>query len=408
MELKLDTKKPKIHRLSPWLSWRTAAIVLAALVIYSLGVNVGEGRLSFHVGSGQNSSLPNQLDYSSVNQVYQILKTQYDGKLTASQLIDGLKTGLTQSTGDPYTEYFNAAQAKQFNSELQGSFSGIGAQLGEDTQNNLEVIAPLAGTPAAKAGIQAKDLIITINGKSTAGITTDEAVNEIRGPSGSKVTLQIIRGEQQLNFVVIRENITIPSVNSKILAGNIGYIQINQFSDDTSQLAQQAAQKLQKAGVKGIILDLRDNPGGEVDAAVNASSLWLPGGQTVFQEKTDNKVIKTYTVTGNDILKGIPTVVLINSGSASAAEITAGALHDNKVAYIIGTKSYGKGVVQQVNNLPGGAELKVTVASWYRPDGQNINHKGITPDEVVKISQDQIKASQDPQQDAAIQYLHSH
>ena len=217
-----------------------------------------------------------------------------------------------------------------------------------------------------------------------------------------------MRGQQQLTSIITRDDIIVPSVSSKILSGNIGYMQINQFSDDTSNLAQQAAQKFQQAHVKGVILDLRGNPGGLVDAAVNVSSLWLPEGKTIMQQKSGNIVTQTYNSSGNDLLKGIPTVVLINAGSASAAEITTGALHDNNAAYVIGTKSYGKGVVQQVDNLAGGAELKVTVASWYRPNGQDINHKGITPDNTVNISDAQIKASQDPQEDVAIQYLETH
>jgi carboxyl-terminal processing protease len=403
-----DTKKPKASELKSWLTLKTAGVVIVAIAIFALGVDVGNGRIGLYFNSGQNNNLPNHLDYSSVNEVYNDLKTQYDGKLTSSQVLDGLKTGLANSVGDPYTEYFNAAQAKQFNDELDGTFSGIGAQLGENSDNNLEVIAPLAGTPAARAGLQPKDVITAINGKDTSTMSIDAAVSAIRGTKGTKVTLTILRSQQQLTFTITRDDIIVPSVSSKILSGNIGYMQINQFSNDTSNLAQQAAQKFQQAHVKGVILDLRGNPGGLVDAAVNVSSLWLPEGKTIMQQKSGNIVTQTYNSSGNDLLKGIPTVVLINAGSASAAEITTGALHDNNAAYVIGTKSYGKGVVQQVDNLAGGAELKVTVASWYRPNGQDINHKGITPDNTVNISDAQIKASQDPQEDAAIQYLETH
>jgi len=383
-------------------------VALVGLVIFMLGWMLGTGRFGLHE-SGQNKGLPANLNYSSVNEVYNDLKLQYNGKLTTTQLLDGLKTGLANAANDPYTEYFNPAQAKQFNDELNGSFSGIGAELGKDSSNNLEIIAPLAGTPAAKAGLQPKDIIAAINGKDTSGLSIDAAVNEIRGPSGSKVTLTVVRGgNQQLTFTITRANITVPSVTYKILSGNIGYMQINQFSDDTSGLAQKAAQAFQQANVKGVILDLRDNPGGLVDAAVNVSSLWLPEGKTIMQEKEGNTVVQTYTATGNDLLHGVPTVVLINAGSASASEITTGALRDNNAAHVIGVKSYGKGVVQQVDNLAGGAELKVTIASWYRPNGQNINHKGITPDQTVQLTAAQIKAGQDPQQDAALSYLQSH
>ncbi|HEY1835454.1 MAG TPA: S41 family peptidase [Candidatus Saccharimonadales bacterium] len=379
---------------------RFGAGVLVALVIFALGISVGDGRISFGT-SRLNSSLPSSLNFSSVNQVYQALKDNYNGKLTTSQLLDGLKEGLAQSTADPYTEYFTASEAKQFNDELNNSFSGIGAELGADSSGNIEIIAPIDGSPAAKAGIKPKDVIATINGASTSGLSPDTAVNKIRGPAGTKVTLGIVRGgTQQQNFTITRANITVPSVMTKILPGNIGYMQISSFSDDTSNLAEQAAQKfVQKDHVKSVILDLRNNPGGEVDAAVNVSSLWLPSGKMIMQERGNEN--QTYTSTGYDPLHGLPTVVLVNDGSASASEITAGALHDNGAATIIGTKTFGKGVVQAILGMSGGAELKVTVASWYRPNGQNIEHKGITPDKIVQLTDAEAKAGNDTQLKAA-------
>jgi len=407
----MKVRKVKRNIFSEWFSRSKLTVLVVSVIIivavFILGINIGNGNIDIHFGGSQNSQLPDQLNYSSVNQVYQVLKSQYDGKLTAAQLLDGLKTGLANSLNDPYTEYFNPTQAKAFNSELQGSFSGIGAELGENSSNEIEVIAPLAGTPAAKAGLQPQDIIVSVNGVSTTSMSIDQAVNDIRGPQGTKVTLQIVRGQTPIKLTITRETITVPSVTSKILTGNIGYMQISQFTDDTSSLAQQAAQKFEQAGVKGIILDLRANPGGEVNAAVNVSSLWLNDGQTIMVEKTGDTVVQTYSATGNDLLKGIPTVILVNGGSASASEITASALHDNQDAYIIGTQTYGKGVVQQINNLSNGAELKVTIAHWYRPDGKSINHIGITPDKVVTITQAQITAGQDPQEDAAITYLQS-
>jgi len=384
---------------------RIGAALVAAVVVFALGVGVGDGRIA--VGSGNmNKNLPNTLDYSSVNQVYELLKQKYDGTLTAGQLLNGLKEGLAQSTGDPYTEYFTPKEASQFSDELNNSFDGIGAELGADAQGNIEIIAPIAGTPAANAGLQPKDVITTINGVSTSGLSPDGAVGKIRGPAGTKVKLGILRnGTQQLSFTITRANITVPSVTTKILPGNIGYMQISTFANDTSNLANEAAATFASKHVKGIVLDLRDNPGGLVDAAVDVSSLWLPQGKTIMQEKRGNQVVQTYSATGSDTLHGIPTVVLVNDGSASASEITSGALHDNGAARIIGIKTYGKGVVQELDNLPGGAELKVTVASWYRPDGQNINHKGITPDQIVKLSDQDAKAGNDTQLKAAEAYL---
>lgn len=386
---------------------RYGAVLLLAVVIFVAGINVGNGSISFGGSGSRNSDLPSHLDYSSVNTVYRDLRNDYDGKLSETQLLNGIKNGLVNATGDPHSEYFTPSQATAFNNELNGSFSGIGAQLDENSTNKLEVVAPLTGSPAAKAGLQPHDLITAINGMATDGMSIDAAVNAVRGTAGSKVSLTIVRGVQTFQTTITRADITVPSVNSKILAGNIGYIQINQFDSDTSELATQAADKFKTAKVNGVILDLRDNPGGAVDAAINVSSLWLKKGNVIMQEKRGSQVIKTYTATGNNPLLGIPTVVIINQGSASAAEITAGALHDDNAATLIGEKSYGKGSVQEVLNLSDGAELKITIYHWYRPNGKNIDKKGIMPDKLVAESVVQLNSGQDTQLNAAINYLKS-
>ncbi len=380
------------------------ALAVGFLFVFALGVSVGSGRLAFD-GGGNSSHLPNSLDYASVNQVYRTLKDNYDGTLDEGKLLDGLKSGLATATGDPYTEYFNPTDAKKFNDDLSGAFSGIGAEIGQDTHGILQVVAPIDGFPADKAGLRAKDLIIEINGASTTDMTVDAAVNKIRGPKGSTVTLKIVRGGESLNFTITREDIKVPSVKTEILDGNIGYILVRQFSDDTATLAHQAAVQFKQAGVKGVVLDLRDDPGGLLDAAVDVSSLWLPEGKTVLQEKRGGVVIQTHTASGDNLLNGIPTAVLINSGSASASEITAGALRDNNVATVVGEKSYGKGSVQSIVELSGGAEMKVTVARWYRPNGQNIDKKGIAPDKEIKMTEDDYKNNRDPQKDAALEIL---
>jgi carboxyl-terminal processing protease len=388
--------------------WKPLAGALAVVTIFAIGVNVGNGQISFGrpPHNAENSNLPAKLDYSSVDTVYKALKDNYDGRLSQTQLLDGLKEGLAQATKDPYTEYFNATQANDFKNQLNGTITGIGAQLGKESDGSLEIIAPISATPADKAGLKAKDIITTINKESTSGMSIDTAVEKIRGKKGTSVQLQVVRDKQQsLSFTIVRDDIMVPSVTSRITASNIGYMQISQFSEDTSGLAGQAADKFKAAGVKGVVLDLRSNPGGLLTAAVDVSSLWLPQGKTVLQEKQGNTVIQTYTATGNNVLQDIPTVVLIDGGSASASEITAGALRDNKVASLIGTKSYGKGVVQQIINLSDGSELKVTVASWYRPNGQNINHKGITPDTKLDITDADIKAGNDTQLKAALAQL---
>lgn len=391
---------------SGWL--RTIIVIFVALGLFSFGVAVGRGAISLHSSvSTVNPNLPAQLDYSSVNQVYQALRKNYDGKLTAAQLIDGLKHGLADAANDPYTKYFTAAEAKQFDDELNNTFSGIGAELSQDSSGNIVVVAPIKGYPAAKAGLQAKDNIVAVDGKSTQGWSVDKAVLAIRGKKGTKVALTVSRGNKQLTLHIIRDDIKLPSVTSKIDHG-IGYLQISTFGDDTADLVSKAAAKFQAAHVRGVILDLRGNPGGLLSAAVSVSSQWLPDGTLILQEKRGSSVMDEYRSEGEHQLVGIPTVVLINDGSASAAEITAGALHDNKAAYLLGTKSFGKGVVQQLINFDDGSELKVTVAGWYRPDGQNINHQGITPDKTVLLSDQAAKAGNDRQQAAALQYLQKH
>lgn len=393
----------------PGIAGKAAAGLLVAIFVFSLGVGVGDGRISISNKSANGSTSPNQLNYTSVDQVYDKLRENYDGNLDSTKLLDGMKKGLAEATGDPYTEYFTADEAKQFTEQVNGGgFSGIGAELGQDKDKNLVVVAPIDGTPAAKAGIKPQDIISAIDGKTTTGLSTDEAVSKIRGKKGTKVTLTVIRDHsQQLNIDIVRDDIRVPSVDSKVINDNIGYMRINTFGDDTGELAAQQAKDLKDKGVKGIVLDLRGNPGGEVDSAVKVASLWMPQGKLVMQAKRGSQVLDTYTANGNNILQGIPTAVLINEGSASASEIVTSALHDNSGARVIGTKSYGKGVMQGLEQLPGGAELKVTIARWYRPNGQNIDHKGITPDQNVELKDSDVSAGQDPQQDAAVQYVQS-
>ncbi|MBC7708316.1 S41 family peptidase [Polaromonas sp.] len=400
LENKEGRKRGFMHKLG---------LIVVAGVIFAAGIGVGDGRLKFNVPGGSApvaNGLPDKLNYSSLDEVYQSVKANYNGKLNEGQITEGLKHGLAASANDPYTVYFTPKEAKDFRDQLNNSFAGIGARLSKDADGNLIIGEAIVGLPADKTGLKKQDIIIEVNGSQTSSYTLDDAIGKIRGPAGTTVKLKIVRDKSQtLDFKVVRENINLPSVTTKTLDGNIGYIQIGSFANDTTELTQKAAQQFKDAGVKGIVLDLRNDPGGLLEAAVNVSSLWLPRGANVLQERRGSTVTQSYTAAGNDTLRGIPTVVLINEGSASASEITAGALHDNKAARLIGTKSYGKGVVQQLINLSDGGQLKVTVASWYRPDGQNINHKGITPDDLVKISDADLKATKDTQLEAAQAYL---
>ncbi len=369
---------------------------------------MGSGRIKadyINKLQSENSTLPKNLDYSSVEQVYDEIKQNYDGKLATDTLLNGIKHGLAESTGDPYTEYLNVKETKDFDDSLNGTFSGIGAELGKDA-GSIVVVSPIAGYPAQKAGLKSKDVIVSIDDKPASGMTISQAVDSIRGPSGSTVKLQVARDGKELNFEIVRETIKIPSVESKIINGNIGYMKITTFSEETADLAEKSAQEFKNKGVKGIIIDVRGNPGGLLNSAVSLGQLWISEGKVILTERRGGEVIKTHTSdTSDPILKGIPTVVLIDGGSASASEILAGALKDNKAATLLGEKSYGKGSVQNLIQIPSGGVLKVTIARWYTPAGRNIDKQGIVPDKKIKFTDEDIKAKQDPQKDAAVRLL---
>ncbi len=396
--------------------------LIIVVFIFALGFGIGRGKIS--IGSKkplQNSiqqNAPANLDYSGVEEVYDTLKDSYDGQLDNEKLLNGLKQGLAKATGDSYTEYLDEESAKEFDDDLSGTFSGIGAELSREN-DTIVIIAPIAGFPAEKAGLKPKDIIVEVNDESAYDLTVSEAVKKIRGPAGTKVKLKVVReGQAPIDVEITRETITIPSVESEILAGNIGYIKISRFGEDTSGLARSAAQKFKTAGVRGVILDMRSNPGGLLESSVDVSSLWLQN-KLVLQEKRGDKVIKTYNSRGTAPLLNIPTAVLINEGSASASEITAGALKDNGAATLIGVKSFGKGSVQQLVDLKKCGNfrlledsddhacgvLKITIARWYTPLGKNIDKEGISPDQEVKRTDEDFRTNRDPQKDAAIQFL---
>lgn len=352
----------------------------------------------FANNANQNQQLPADLDYSEVEQVYDLLRVKYDGQLEVEKLLDGLKQGLAEATGDDYTVYLNEEETKAFKSDLNGTFSGIGAELGVEN-DRLIIVAPLDGFPAQKAGLRAKDVIAKINGEDTTGFSTEEAVAKIRGEVGTDVTLTIIRGSEQFDVTITRTEITVPSVTHKVVDG-VGILRISRFGEDTVRLARDAAQSLKDQNVKGVVVDLRNNGGGYLDGAVGVAGIWL-NNEVVVQQKQGERVIDSQRSGGNPILDGIKTVVLINEGSASASEIVAGALQDHKAATVIGVTSFGKGSVQELEPIQSGGTLKVTIARWYTPNGTNIDHSGITPDIEVKLSDEDIGAQRDRQLERA-------
>jgi carboxyl-terminal processing protease len=275
--------------------------IFAAVILFAAGVAIGRGdvvhvnRLSFERGVNGPS---NELNYSSVDQVYDLLQKDFDGNLNKSALLDGAKSGLVSAAGDPYTQYFSPKDAKEFNNQLSGTIVGIGAELGTDADNNIVIVSPLSGYPAEKAGLKPKDIVAGIDGKATTGMSVDQVVKKIRGNENTKVTLTIVRGNgSPFNVDIVRQKITVPSVKWQV-DGNIGYLKISQFTDDTQNLAQKAVTEFQSKGVKGVVLDLRGDPGGYLNTAVSVSSLWLDQGKTVVQERRGSTVVDTQTANG--------------------------------------------------------------------------------------------------------------
>jgi carboxyl-terminal processing protease len=376
-------QKPKNQKL-----FRGLLVAGILFAVFAAGFGFGSGSFSLSSRQGaENSSLPANLNFASVDKVYDLLRQNFDGELKEQELLEGAKRGLVSASGDPYTEYLSPQETKEFDEGLNGTFSGIGAELGKE-EDNIIIVAPIAGFPAEKAGLKSKDIVAEVNGETTYGLSVTEAVKKIRGPEGTEVTLRVIRGDKDLTFKIKRETITIPSVESKVLDDNVGYIKISQFGDDTTQLATKAAQDLANKKVGAVILDLRGNPGGLLDSAVDVSSLWLPSGKTVLEEKRGGTVIKTFKSSGSPVFEGVPTIVLIDGGSASASEIVAGALADNGAATLLGAKSFGKGSVQSLERLPDGGALKVTIARWFTPNGKNIDKEGIAPKIAVEQPDD--------------------
>lgn len=375
-----------------------AIIAIAALLVFS-GFAGG-----YYSRERMVEASVKQVGAEGLSDVYEVLKQSYDGDLDEEKLREGAKAGLVAAAGDPYTVYLNADAAKKLKDDLSGTLSGIGAEVGIRNQK-LVIIAPISDSPAAKAGLRPNDQIVRINEEDPSGLSLEEAVSKIRGEKGTTVKLTIIRGnEAPKEISITRDVITVASVKWSLKEGNTGYIQLTRFGDDTAALVGQAASELKAQGAKSIILDMRNNSGGYLNAAVDVSSEFLERGKLVVEERSksdDNKA--KLTSTGSGKLEGMKTIVLINEGSASASEIVAGALRDNKAATLVGQKSFGKGSVQEIRPLGGGAQLKVTIARWYTPNGTNINKDGIKPEIEVKLEQADYDAGRDPQLDKALE-----
>lgn len=365
------------------------------------------------LGDGLDATPDAHLDFTDFWKVYNVLQTRFvqthssTTPVTPQSQVYGATQGLVASYGDPYTVFFPPEQAKQFNDTISGNFGGVGMEIGVNDQGVLTVIAPLKGTPAERAGILSGDLILGIDDKSTEGMSTDEAVKLIRGPQGTSITFTLQRKGETKQVKVVRDTIQVPTIDEHYNAKTGVYsIALYEFTANSANLFDGAFADFQKSGSKKLIIDLRGNPGGYLDAAVSMASHFLPKGQTVVTEDYEGHQQNiVHASAGTDGLpNGTQIVILIDQGSASASEIFSGALQDNKVATLIGTRSFGKGSVQELINI-GKASLKVTVARWLTPSGRSISNGGLTPDIKVERTDKDIAAGKDPQMGRALQFL---
>jgi carboxyl-terminal processing protease len=365
------------------------------------------GKLTGKYSEVPSGEISQDVDFEIFWDVWDKLQKNYvdQDKLSDKKMFYGALAGLVSSLEDPYTVFMNPKDAKDFDDDLAGTFEGIGAEIGIK-DDILTIIAPLPDTPADKAGLRSGDKVYAIDGESTAGITIDEAVEKIRGPRGTDVVLSVFHeGDSGVHDVTItRGVIVVKSVYTETLDNNIFKIEVSNFNEDTKQLFDEAVLKILQNNPKGIILDLRHNPGGYLDTAIEMASEWVEDGAVVYEQYTDGYKL-AHESRGRALLKDFETVVLVNQGSASASEIVSGALQDYDEATIIGRHTFGKGSVQSLVNLDDGSSIKITIAKWLTPDGRSINDEGVMPDFKVDLTKEDYEGDKDPQLEAAIEYL---
>ena len=386
--------------------------VVSILLIFAIGFVSGRGGVDFVKGKiSLNRAYDSQsADYSLFWSAYDTLNSKFvDRPLDQQKLLHGAISGMVNAAGDPYTVFFDPEQAKQFADELQGTFDGIGAEIGTK-DDQLVVIAPLDDSPAQKAGLRPNDAIISINGESTVGMTPELAASKIRGPANTEVVLSVVHdgSTDVVEFKIVRAHIEVKSLKFEVkeLDGQkIGVIKLSRFGEDTQGLLNHAVDVVLQGGIKSLVLDLRSNPGGYLDTAVTTAANWVETDQVVVRQRSYTGEVLEYKSESWPRLKGIKTIVLVNGGSASASEIVAGALQDYGLATLVGEKTYGKGSVQELTDMSDNSTLKITTAKWFTPNDRSIDKNGLEPDVKVELTREDAQNERDPQMDKALELL---
>jgi len=380
-------------------------IVLVGLGSYSAGYRRGASERSINITDPKDIL---NGDFSVFWSAVDLLKQNYVNikDVSDSKILYGAIAGAVAAAGDPYTTFFEPSDATKFEQDVQGSFGGIGAEIGEK-DGQVVVVAPLKGSPAEKAGLRAEDQILEINGTSTEGMAVEESIKLIRGEVGVTVTLLIMRKgwDDAKEFPITREVIQVPTLDWGMKDGGVAYFKLHNFNANAATLFFQAAIQSTMEGMRGIVFDLRDNPGGYLEVSENIAGWFVDRGSIVVRERFQSGKEELSRSTGNAAFAEVPVVVLVNGGSASASEILAGALRDNRGAKLIGEKTFGKGSVQEIENLKDGSSLKISIAEWLTPNGTKINGIGLSPDIEVKLTDGDIENKKDPQLDKALEVI---
>lgn len=405
-------------------------VIMILIAVFSFAAGRNNASVSATSDSGQRArtvrgiggtapeGISDDIEFGQFWRLWGLLKERfYKQPLEDEDLLWGAMRGMAEATGDPYTVFFEPVIAEEFEKSLEGKFEGIGAEIGIK-EGQLQIVAPLPGMPAEKAGLKPQDAILRIDGEDTAGMSVEEAVLRIRGDQGTTVVLHIGRiktvtddagktttSPSTFDVSIVRDTIVVPSVRRESLEGGIVRLSISHFNSDTAREFSKAVdERVAEGDVKGLILDLRNNPGGFLDRAIQIAGEWV-GDRIVVVEQRQGAPVDEFRGTGAGRLSGIPTVVLVNGGSASASEIVAGALQDYELATVIGEQTFGKGSVQDYTELDHGTAVKITVAEWLTPNGRSINDVGITPDTIVEITEQDAHDNKDTQLNAAIELL---